>query len=251
MAEVMPKVETRAGRGRRGVGRAVAIQVDGGIDERTAPMAAAAGADVFVAGNAIFGDADPRAAAARIRAAAAAVVMSPAKILTVSTARGRRRGRTSRATRSCRRLRAAGFDVVERRGRGRRGRAAWPTRFATLAAGFAGLDRDDRRHRLLAQRSDAGGHAGRRRPRGARPGRGDAAGQPTGAPVAWRSPARSARPGPQHARARPSGAVECLDAVLDVLPHALALLAGAPALSTRRSNRGRSDWMRPHGRRFR
>ena len=34
--------------------RPIRIQVDGGIDEHTAPSAAAAGADVFVAGTAIF-----------------------------------------------------------------------------------------------------------------------------------------------------------------------------------------------------
>ena len=69
ISDVMSKVETvRAEVDRRGL--PLAIQVDGGIDERTAPIAAAAGADVFVAGNAIFGNADPRAAAARIRAAA-------------------------------------------------------------------------------------------------------------------------------------------------------------------------------------
>jgi len=32
------------------------LEVDGGIDEATAPLAAAAGADVFVAGSSIFGD---------------------------------------------------------------------------------------------------------------------------------------------------------------------------------------------------
>jgi ribulose-phosphate 3-epimerase len=69
IADVMGKVEVaRAEVDRQGL--KVAIQVDGGIDVRSAPIAAAAGADVFVAGNAIFGDADPRAAAARIRAAA-------------------------------------------------------------------------------------------------------------------------------------------------------------------------------------
>ena len=53
-------------------GLSVAIQVDGGIDEKTAPIAAQAGADVFVAGNAVFGTDDPAAAARRIKAAAAA-----------------------------------------------------------------------------------------------------------------------------------------------------------------------------------
>jgi ribulose-phosphate 3-epimerase len=33
------------------------VEVDGGVDEETAPLAAAAGADVLVAGSSIFGDA--------------------------------------------------------------------------------------------------------------------------------------------------------------------------------------------------
>jgi ribulose-phosphate 3-epimerase len=70
MPEVMPKIEVARAEVDRG-GLRVAIQVDGGIDVHTAPIASAAGADVFVAGNAIFGTDDPRAAAARIRAAAA------------------------------------------------------------------------------------------------------------------------------------------------------------------------------------
>jgi ribulose-phosphate 3-epimerase len=36
------------------IDRAVSIQVDGGIDSQTAPTAASAGADIFVAGTAIF-----------------------------------------------------------------------------------------------------------------------------------------------------------------------------------------------------
>jgi ribulose-phosphate 3-epimerase len=36
--------------------------VDGGIDRVTAPLAVRAGADVLVAGSAIFGSADPAAA---------------------------------------------------------------------------------------------------------------------------------------------------------------------------------------------
>ena len=71
MAEVMPKVErTRAEIDRRAL--KVAIQVDGGIDVNTVPVAYQAGATVFVAGNAIFGKADPAAAARSIREAAAA-----------------------------------------------------------------------------------------------------------------------------------------------------------------------------------
>jgi ribulose-phosphate 3-epimerase len=40
----------------------VAIEVDGGIDPRTAPRCAAAGARVFVAGSYVFGSEDPAAA---------------------------------------------------------------------------------------------------------------------------------------------------------------------------------------------
>jgi ribulose-phosphate 3-epimerase len=39
-----------------------ALEVDGGIDEHTAPRCAQAGATVFVAGTAVFGAADPQAA---------------------------------------------------------------------------------------------------------------------------------------------------------------------------------------------
>jgi ribulose-phosphate 3-epimerase len=41
------------------VGADVAVQVDGGIDPDTAPTCRTAGANVFVAGSAIFGSADP------------------------------------------------------------------------------------------------------------------------------------------------------------------------------------------------
>jgi ribulose-phosphate 3-epimerase len=41
------------------VGSGVAVQVDGGVDPETAPVCREAGANVFVAGSAIFGAADP------------------------------------------------------------------------------------------------------------------------------------------------------------------------------------------------
>ena len=50
----------------------VDIEVDGGIDVQTAPVATAAGANVLVAGSAIFGHAHPWEAADGIRAAARA-----------------------------------------------------------------------------------------------------------------------------------------------------------------------------------
>jgi ribulose-phosphate 3-epimerase len=45
------------------------LEVDGGIDEQTAPRCAAAGATVFVAGTAVFGAPDPQAAVRAITAA--------------------------------------------------------------------------------------------------------------------------------------------------------------------------------------
>jgi ribulose-phosphate 3-epimerase len=50
----------------------VALEVDGGIDAGTAPLVADAGATLYVAGSAIFGDADPAAAYRRIAEAAGA-----------------------------------------------------------------------------------------------------------------------------------------------------------------------------------
>jgi ribulose-phosphate 3-epimerase len=66
--EVMPKVtQARREIDRRGLD--VALQVDGGINETTARIAAAAGADTFVAGHAIFRAENAREAARRLRAA--------------------------------------------------------------------------------------------------------------------------------------------------------------------------------------
>ena len=49
--------------------KGVDVQVDGGVDGRTAVLAQQAGANVFVAGNAIFGAPDPRRALRDLRAA--------------------------------------------------------------------------------------------------------------------------------------------------------------------------------------
>ena len=66
MAEVMPKVaQVRAAVVAGSL--ALDIEVDGGIDVDTAPTAAAAGANVFVAGSAIFGHEQPWEAAEAIR----------------------------------------------------------------------------------------------------------------------------------------------------------------------------------------
>jgi len=48
------------------------IQVDGGINPQTAALVASAGANCLVAGNAVFGAPDPKAAIAEIRSAAQA-----------------------------------------------------------------------------------------------------------------------------------------------------------------------------------
>jgi len=67
---VMPKVRAaREAVDARGL--AVDIEVDGGIDTTTAPIAVGEGANVLVAGNAIFGQENPLHAAAVLRAAAA------------------------------------------------------------------------------------------------------------------------------------------------------------------------------------
>jgi ribulose-phosphate 3-epimerase len=49
------------------------LQVDGGVSQETVERCAEAGADVFVAGSAVFGAADPAAACAALREAAVAV----------------------------------------------------------------------------------------------------------------------------------------------------------------------------------
>jgi ribulose-phosphate 3-epimerase len=68
MDEVIPKIE-RTAEEIRTQGLDVALQVDGGIDERTAPLVTAAGATVLVAGSAIFGAESPPAAARKLREA--------------------------------------------------------------------------------------------------------------------------------------------------------------------------------------
>jgi len=77
MAEVMSKVaQVRQAVAQQGL--AVDIEVDGGIDVATAPVAAAAGANVFVAGSAIFGHERPWEATRSIRAAAQGAAGRPA-----------------------------------------------------------------------------------------------------------------------------------------------------------------------------
>ena len=54
----------------RAAGVSPLIEVDGGIGEATAPLVAAAGADVLVCGNAVFAAKDPAAALRAVQAAA-------------------------------------------------------------------------------------------------------------------------------------------------------------------------------------
>ncbi len=68
MDEVVPKIR-RTAEAVVARGLQLPIQVDGGIDERTAPIVTEAGASVLVAGSAIFGVQAPAEAARRLRAA--------------------------------------------------------------------------------------------------------------------------------------------------------------------------------------
>jgi ribulose-phosphate 3-epimerase len=58
-------------------GASVPIEIDGGIDEETAPRVVAAGASILVAGQAIFGTTDPAMATRALRTAAAATPTTP------------------------------------------------------------------------------------------------------------------------------------------------------------------------------
>ncbi|MBB3081909.1 ribulose-phosphate 3-epimerase [Geodermatophilus sabuli] len=74
MAEVLPKV--RRARELVDTGHlTVLVEVDGGINADTIEAAAAAGADVFVAGSAVYGAEDPSRAIAGLRAQAAAALV--------------------------------------------------------------------------------------------------------------------------------------------------------------------------------
>ena len=73
----LPKIK-RARAAIDGSGTGVALQVDGGITEETIVRAAEAGANVFVAGSAVYGAEDPAAAIDRLRAAGSRAVPSAA-----------------------------------------------------------------------------------------------------------------------------------------------------------------------------
>lgn len=66
MSEMLSKVETLR-KSIDAAGLSTDIQVDGGITSVTAPLARGAGANVFVAGSAIFGQQDPVAACQTLR----------------------------------------------------------------------------------------------------------------------------------------------------------------------------------------
>jgi ribulose-phosphate 3-epimerase len=66
---VLPKIR-RARQLASGAGAGIWLQVDGGVTEHTITACAQAGADMFVAGSAVFGAADPAAAVTALRAAA-------------------------------------------------------------------------------------------------------------------------------------------------------------------------------------
>ncbi len=73
MTEVLPKVsQVRRALEQRGLTGRVDLEVDGGIDADTAPRAAAAGANVMVAGSAVFGSDRPWEAVEAIRRSALA-----------------------------------------------------------------------------------------------------------------------------------------------------------------------------------
>jgi ribulose-phosphate 3-epimerase len=70
MENMLPKIS----RARKIIGdRPIWLQVDGGISPETIEMAAAAGADTFVAGSAVFRAQDPAAMVSKLRTLAEAV----------------------------------------------------------------------------------------------------------------------------------------------------------------------------------
>jgi ribulose-phosphate 3-epimerase len=71
LESTMPKL-TRLAEHVRGSGLDVWLQVDGGVNEQTIGIAAAAGADTFVAGSSVFGAENPATAIGTLRAAAEA-----------------------------------------------------------------------------------------------------------------------------------------------------------------------------------
>ena len=209
IAEVLPKIDARPAV-IDGSASQVALQVDGGIDERTAPRRRCRRCRRVRRRQRHLRPAPTRlprpTRSARRLARLARSSAAGAKVLTVSDGVGGRHpgGQVGRGARGA--LAAAGFDVVEH---------AWsPTASTPVADALAGWPRLRRprrhhgRHRLRSARRHPEGTGGHR-PRGARPGRGHASASTRSAAVAGRR--RHARPGahPQHARldrAAPSSA---------------------------------------------
>jgi ribulose-phosphate 3-epimerase len=87
MADMMPKV-AEARRFLRDSGAALWIQVDGGVAADTIAICAAAGADMFVAGSAVFGADDPGAAVRLLRELASeATQVQPVQLQPADTGR--------------------------------------------------------------------------------------------------------------------------------------------------------------------
>ena len=76
IADVIPKVR-QVRQAADEAGLTIDVEVDGGIDERTVVEAARSGANVFVAGSAVFGRAQPLDAATEILRAAVDAVTGP------------------------------------------------------------------------------------------------------------------------------------------------------------------------------
>ena len=68
MGDMIPKIEAIRKKAEE-LGLSLDIEVDGGIDAGTAPLVTAAGANVLVAGSAIFGKPDRTAAVRALRTA--------------------------------------------------------------------------------------------------------------------------------------------------------------------------------------
>ena len=165
-------------------------------------------------------------------------VTSSAKVVTVSDGvmagtREDRSGRGPGGRAGGGRVRG-GRAVRDRRRRRLRGRRAGPhQRQFRRVGGHHGW------HRVWTARSDPGGHPGDLGAGGARARRGHAPCQPAGPAL----PGRGGDPGHSiilNTPGSPAGAVECLQAVLDVIPHALDLLGDLPTRHPwpRRTRRG-------------
>jgi ribulose-phosphate 3-epimerase len=72
MGDMLPKVRWTKDRFKK-LGKSSWVEVDGGINAETAPLTVQAGADVLVAGSAVFAKPDPGRAVQELRMAAAAV----------------------------------------------------------------------------------------------------------------------------------------------------------------------------------